>query len=591
MMIPDSIVNLVQERTDIVEVISSRVSLKRAGRNFKANCPFHGEKTPSFMVSPDKQIFHCFGCGVGGNVFTFLMKLEKKEFREVVEALAERSGIEIPKETTQATQAEQRHAALLKVNERVLKFYQDILRQDEGGRARDYLKKRGVSEETAAAFKLGYASDSWDKLYKSLKSEVPEKTLEKLGLIIPGKESGFYDRFRKRIIYPILDIKGQPVAFGGRVMDDSLPKYMNSPESELYSKSRHLYGLFQGKHAIRERDYVIMVEGYMDVIVCHQAGVQTAVASLGTALTLEQVRLIKRFTHNVYILYDADKAGEMATLRGLELFLEEGLEVKIVRLEKGHDPDSFIREYGVEKFNDELGRSQSLFEYKLALLKQKYDARTIDGKTKIANEFVALFSKVGNEILKSLWIKELARELAFSEEALQQELRKSEGRTLDKRLFSSSAEIPEKKEEISAAERLLIGLLLDSEDFLSQARECVDLEDFSNPKIRGVLQRVLEGPDHDSLRASRLVNFYVNDPELGQVIALASAETETVADKQKAFRDCMNRIKENKFKNKREGLRIALQMAEKSGDQNRIQVLLNDLNELNKGMRKTNEKK
>lgn len=591
-MIPEAIINLIQEKTDIVEVIGSRISLKRAGRNFKANCPFHGEKTPSFVVSPDKQIFHCFGCGIGGNVFSFLMKLEKKEFREVVEMLAEQASVEIPKDSSVNSQNEQRFHALLKINERVAKFYEDLLQKPDGGeKARDYLKKRGITDQTIADFKIGYASDAWDTLYQTFKQDFSEKTLEKLGLIIPGKENGFYDRFRKRIIFPILDLKGNYVAFGGRVMDDSQPKYMNSPESEVYSKSRNLYGLFQGKQAIREEDSVIMVEGYMDVIVCHQAGVKTAVASLGTALTPDQVRLIKRFTKNVYILYDADKAGEMATLRGLELFLEEGLEVKIVRLEKGHDPDSFIREYGVKRFREELSNSKNLFEYKLALLKEKFDARTIEGKSKIANEFVVLFSKVQNEILRALWIKELSRELGLSEEALNQELRKTEHKRLDQKIFAEEKISPKKETTIGRAERLLIGLLLDNQDFLLKAREEISVDDFEHPKIRRVLEKMLEGTGPESLTAARLVNFYNDDPEIGQVIAEASAESETLIDKEKAFFDCVLRIKEFHIKRRRETLRAELLTAERNKDMGRIQVLLSDLNELNRGIKKINEKK
>ena len=312
-MIPDALLNQIQDRTDIVEIISAYVPLKRAGQNFKAPCPFHHDKTPSFIVSPGKQIFHCFGCGAGGNVFGFLMKYEKNDFREVVQALADRAGIEIPKDRRSGLE-EERFAEYAKANQWALDFYRNfLLKESQAEKARAYLKKRGLLDVTTAAFGLGFAPADWDRFYEALRGRVADPILEKLGLIIPKKGGGYYDRFRDRLIFPILDTRGTCVAFGGRVLDDSLPKYLNSPESDFYSKGRNLYGLYQAKKPIRDRDAVVIVEGYMDLIACHQAGVQHVAASLGTALTSEQVRLIKRNTKNVFILYDADKAGEMAT--------------------------------------------------------------------------------------------------------------------------------------------------------------------------------------------------------------------------------------------------------------------------------------
>ncbi|MBI2095309.1 MAG: DNA primase [Candidatus Omnitrophica bacterium] len=394
-MIPDAVLSQIQERLDIVEVVSDFVPLRRAGRNFKANCPFHEERTPSFVVNPDKQIFHCFGCGVGGNVFSFLMKFEKKDFREVVEALAEKTGVEIPKDRTENPAAQKRTAQALEANRLALEFYHEcLLTKAEAQTARRYLESRGIRRETIEHFKIGYAPESWDALYRALKDRASEETLEKNGLVLPKKGGGFYDRFRGRVIFPILDAKGICVAFGGRVLDQSLPKYLNSPESEIYSKGRNLYGLFQARKSVRENDGAVVVEGYMDLIACHQAGVTGVVASLGTALTEEQARLIRRHTSNVTILYDADKAGEMATLRGLEIFLEQALEVKVVRLPEGHDPDSYLQERGGEALKAELAGAKSLFEFRLSLAKAKHDAGALEGRVKIANEMALLLGKV-----------------------------------------------------------------------------------------------------------------------------------------------------------------------------------------------------
>jgi DNA primase len=403
-MIPETVLQQIQDRLDIVEIISASVPLKRSGRSFKAPCPFHMEKTPSFYVTPDKQIFHCFGCGVGGNIFRFLMMREKKDFLEVVKELAERVGVELPTDASpKDREREERLGVYAKANGLAMNFYHEfLLKSSEAQKARMYLRGRGLNEDTIEKLNIGFAPDRWDGLIQHVKGRIADKTLEKVGLLLERKEkNGYYDRFRNRVIFPILDMKGACVAFGGRVMDDSVPKYMNSPESEFYTKGQHLYGLYWARPVVREKDALIVVEGYMDFAMLFQAGVQNVVASLGTALTREQVRLIKRHTHNVFMLYDADKAGEAATLRGLELFLEEGLEVKIVRLPQGHDPDSFVLKEGAQRFHEELGRAKNLFDYKLALLRAESNAQTVEGRVKIANEMVALLAKVQNEILRA----------------------------------------------------------------------------------------------------------------------------------------------------------------------------------------------
>lgn len=590
-MIPETVLNQIQDRLDIVEVVSSYLPLKRAGRNFKANCPFHHEKSPSFMVNPDKQIFHCFGCGVGGNVFSFVMKQERKDFPEAVEMLAERVGIEIPKDRAVDPKIAERQNALQKANEAAAEFYRDVLlNKPASQKARDYLGRRGVSAETAAEFRLGFAPEAWDSFCQAMKGQISEPVLEALGLAIARKEGeGHYDRFRNRVMFPILDAKGVVVAFGGRVMDDSVPKYLNSPESEIYVKGRHLYGLFQARKPIRDLDSVIVVEGYMDLIACYQAGVKNVVASLGTALTHDQVRLMKRHTKNVIMLYDADKAGEMATIRGLELFLEEGLEVKIVRLAAGHDPDSFIREFGEERFRESLAKAKTLFEYKTALLKERFDAGTLEGKVKIANEMVALFTKVQNEILREAWIKELARDLSLSEDALRAEIQKGAGRS---RLVSASVETQTNivaKDELPA-ERLLIGLLLDEPKWIAEAKNEIRQSDFTNEAAREILTKIF-AENADELSASHFMNRYGGDAQVARLLSSACTEVDRLDDKQKAFGDCLLWFKRSRISTQRDHLKGQIVAAENSGDKERARQLLIEMNELNKGMRQTHEKK
>jgi DNA primase len=515
------------------------------------------------------------------------MKYEKKDFREVVQALADRAGIEIPKDR-QPNAEDERYAEYGKANKAALDFYRNFLLKDgTAEKARVYLKKRGITDETSAVFELGFAPAEWERFYGAVKGKIQDEGLEKLGLIVPKKSGdGYYDRFRDRLIFPILDAKGVCVAFGGRVLDDALPKYLNSPESGFYSKGRNLYGLYQAKKAIRENDAVIIVEGYMDLIACHQAGVRYVAASLGTALTSEQVRLIKRNTKNVFILYDADKAGEMATLRGLEMCLEESLDVKIVRLPQGHDPDSYIKQMGGERFKQALLGAKTLFEYKLSLLKAQFDARSVEGKVKIANEMVSLFSKVQNEILRSAWTKELAKELSLSEEALVAEMRKSIAKPKPSRI---ELEAPVSS-SVSLTEKMMLGMMLDDRSFLSKAKEEVGLEDFHHPKAREIVKRIFES-EAEELTAAKLVNFYEQDAESTHIISLACAEVETLTDKQKAFSDCVVQMKLSRIRNQRDELKSRIDAAQRDGDKDRMTKLLYDFNQLNKGMKQIHEKK
>ena len=601
-MIPDAILHQIQDRLDIVEVISGYLTLRRAGKNFKANCPFHGEKTPSFMVSPDKQIFHCFGCGEGGNVFGFVMKIEKKDFREAAESLAERAGVEIPKDTGIDPKVEERTRQFYLLHTKAAEFYhQFLLSRKEAHAARAYLENRGLSRDTIIQFKLGFAPETWDAFYSSVKGETADAILEKSGLVVAKKEGGFYDRFRNRIIFPITDSKGACIAFGGRVMDDSVPKYLNSPETEIYSKGRNLYGLFQARKAIREIDAVVVVEGYMDLISCFQGGVENVVASCGTALTTEQARLLKRHTKNVYIVYDADKAGESATLRGLEIFIEEGMEVKIVRLPEGEDPDSFVKKQGGEGFRRTLEAAKNLFDYKLDLLKTKHDASTIEGKVKIANDLVSLFSRVQNEILRSAWTKALAKELSLSEESLVAEMKKSAqrpgGKTQARPVETASGpvrltarRVPQ--QAVSTAERMVLGLSLENAGFARRASEELVEEDFENPSARKIAVKIFQTTrEGESMTAGRLAVFFQEEPAVMTLISQVAADTEIVADKERVLSDCLVQLKRQRIRTERTELLSRMAAAEQAGDQGRVSEFMGHLHELNKREKQIHEKK
>ncbi len=410
--IPEAIIEEVQSRSDIVEIISAYLPLKPAGKNYKALCPFHQEKTPSFMVSPERQIYNCFGCAEGGNVFSFLMKHEQLTFLEALKLLADKSGIRLPAEDTDRRE-EGKSLRLFKLNGLAADFFQSCLEKKEGEKALKYLRDRGLSGETVRKFRLGYALPSWDSLLQEAgRKGFPPNLLEEVGLVLRRRDkSGFYDRFRGRIIFPIFNVTGKIIGFGGRVLDDSSPKYMNSPETPLYHKSDNLYALNLAKEHILKEGKVIIVEGYLDALTPYQEGVGNVVASLGTALSRGHLRCLRRYTREVVIVYDGDKAGVAATLRGLDLLVEEEFRVRVVSLPPGEDPDGFIREYGKEEFRRRVEKAPGLFDYKLDLLLSRYDPDSVEGKARVAREILPTIAKVRDAIEKRAYIKELATRL------------------------------------------------------------------------------------------------------------------------------------------------------------------------------------
>lgn len=418
--IPEHKVHEVREATDILDLVSGYVTLKKRGRNHFGLCPFHQEKTPSFSVNPEKQIFHCFGCGVGGNVFTFIMQHEGVGFPEAVKVLAQRAGIQL--EFEERDESEQRqNEALYHVNEFAAKKYAEKLFAPEGKEALAYLKKRGLSEDDIKQFGLGYAPPGWDFLLTQAQSEqIETEVLSHAGLILRKEAGGFYDRFRDRILFPIWNLSGRVVAFGGRILhtDDKSPKYINSPETAVYDKSRILYGLYQNRDEIRKSEFAIFVEGYMDALSLCARGVNNVVATSGTSLTEEQARLILRYTRKVYLMYDSDTAGSAAALRGADVLLQNGLEVYVVRLPGEHDPDSLICEQGAEALLDYVHQAKSLFDYKLDQLSQK----PADERGDDIHSLLASLAKVRDRIQRSLLLTRISEKLHISESILWAEL-------------------------------------------------------------------------------------------------------------------------------------------------------------------------
>lgn len=430
--IPEEKIAEIRHAADIVDVISGVVLLKKGGKNYLGLCPFHSEKTPSFTVSPDKQIFHCFGCGEGGNVFSFVMKQEGLSFPEAVKNLGRRYGIDLPERRMSPGQKRRldEKEQLLAVNRLAMDFFRKSLADSPaGGKAREYLTKRGLTPATIDAFHIGYAPPGWDHLCGHLLGRhLPPAVIEKCGLVVARKNSGgFYDRFRDRVVFPIFDSNGQVIGFGGRVMDDALPKYLNSPETPVYNKSRSLYGLHLAKARCRETESVFIVEGYFDAIALHQHGLANTVATLGTSLTAEHVRMLRGHIGQkgrAVLVYDSDEAGIKAARRSIEVFDKEYVNAQILVLSSGYDPDSFIFEHGAEAFNAAAADAMDIISFLLETA-VKQNGLSVEGKVRTVSDLQQPLTAVSDAVARSLYVRMVAERLAIDERALLDNLRQA----------------------------------------------------------------------------------------------------------------------------------------------------------------------
>lgn len=420
-------IDRVRDASDIVDVISQYINLKKAGQNYKGACPFHSEKTPSFMVSPQKQIYHCFGCGAGGNVIKFVQEYEKLTFGQALKMLADRAGIELER----SGNAAKRHQDdfILEINKLAAGFFvQRLFSAKEGKIALDYLSKRGIKRDTMERFSIGFAPDGWSNILDLMKSRgfSPEQ-VEQAGLAVKNEKGRIYDRFRNRLMFPIHNLSGEVVGFGGRVFDDSVPKYLNSPESPFFQKGRLLYGLNFARREILDKDMALVCEGYFDVVRAHQEGFPQAVASLGTSFTNEHCSVISRYSKNVVMAYDGDSAGESAALRGGEIFVRRGMGVKVALLPDGHDPDSFLKEKGSAEFDRIIAQSPSMFDFKLQFVSKKYNLNDDLGRLGVARQMLEFIKPIEDNILKEFYVKSLSEYTGVRTQALFKELETGKG--------------------------------------------------------------------------------------------------------------------------------------------------------------------
>ena len=529
----DELIEEIRINNDIVDVVSEYVKLEKRGKNYFGLCPFHREKTPSFSVESGKQIFYCFGCGKGGNVFQFISLAEKLDYIESVKLLADRAKILLPEsdDTEQAEKARLKQL-ILSINLLAARHYHDVLNSKKGEAAAEYLRKREISEQTARKFGLGYSCDEWDDLYRYLVSKgIDEEHMLQSGLIMRSSKGRLYDRFKGRLIFPIFDVRGNVIAFGGRVMDNTLPKYVNSPETVVYSKGKHLYALNYAKNT--ESKKLVVVEGYMDVISLHQSGIGNAVASLGTALTESQGRILKKYAEEIVISYDADTAGQAATQRGLDLLSDIGCNVKVLTVPDGKDPDEYIRKNGAEGFRKLVDSALSLVEYKIRVLKGEQDLSTTEGKIAFLNKVAMVLSKVDNVMEREMYIKKLSQEYEISEEAILSEvIRRTRPASKQSLKIANAVEAARKASEtgdeielkLLRDERFILSLLCVDNSIYHMVKEKVNIEMFISEENKRIAKLIFEKLDQKKdFSPAELLNI-VKSEEAGQFARILNEE-------------------------------------------------------------------
>jgi DNA primase len=471
-----SFADRVKQQADIVRLVGEYVRLKKSGQNFTGLCPFHNEKTPSFAVHPVKQIYHCFGCGAGGDVFKFVMEMDKITFPESIRAVAEKCGIAIPRErerTPEERKENQQRTSLVELHREASAFFaQQLNGTPEGRAAKAYLLDRGLDSEAMARFGIGFAPSGGEALLRAFKQKYPEKVLEASGLFSRDQNGRLFDRFRRRVMFPIANDSGKIVAFGGRALGDDLPKYLNSPETPIYTKSNLLYHLDRAKESLRQRDFAVLVEGYMDAIAVARAGFSNVVASCGTSLTEPQVKLLNRFTRRIIVNYDPDTAGQAATERSLAILLEQGAEVRVLALPGGKDPDSFIRSEGAAAYAKLLNEAPPYVDYLISRAR-KMDMSTAEGKLRAVNFLMPYVQRIPDRILRSEWATRIAQQLRIEEPVLRESMRKAAS--------ERRGEVKARPELVGRvgkpAERRLVQMLIEAEEFRAQLAQEIRAEE------------------------------------------------------------------------------------------------------------------
>ena len=551
MYFSEDLVEEVRLKNDIVDVISGYVKLQKKGSSYFGLCPFHNEKSPSFSVSRQKQMYYCFGCGAGGNVFTFVMEYENYSFVEALKMLAERVGVELPEMeySKEAKEKADLKNTLLEVNKLAAKYFYAQLKAEQGKIAHNYLTKRGLSEETITAFGLGYSNKYSDDLYRYLKMKGYSDTiLSKAGLISVDERNGIYDKFWNRVMFPIMDVNNRVIGFGGRVMGDAKPKYLNSPETEIFDKSRNLYGLNRARTS--RKPYFLICEGYMDVISLHQAGFTNAVASLGTALTTGHASLIKRYVNEVFLTYDSDEAGTKAALRAIPILREAGISAKIIRMEPYKDPDEFIKNLGAEAFEERIQKARNGFMFSLEVLEKDFDMNSPEGKTAFMKEAAKKLNTFEEEIERNNYIEAVAERYKVGYE----NLRKLVAKVAIQSGLAKPVEKPKqtvdknrgKEDGNLQSQKILLTWLIESEHVFSQIKKYITPNDFTEDLYRQVAELLYEQYENHALNPAKVMNHFTDEEEHRQVASLFHTKIqklETKTEEEKALKETIIRVK------------------------------------------------
>ena len=546
----DELLDEIKSKNDIVDIVSQYVVLKRAGRNYMGLCPFHKEKSGSFCVSPDKQIFHCFGCGVGGNVFHFISKIENLNFKESVEMLANRAGVELPVSSNSAEddKRERLKSRVYEVNKCAAEFYHENLYKPTAKPGQEYVKKRHLDNKTLKAFKIGY-SGRFNELYTELKSKgFTEEEILASCLVNKNPDGKFIDRFRNRLMFPIFDTHERVIAFGGRVLDDSKPKYINSPEDIVYSKGRHLFA-FNIARKYNSKT-IIMVEGYMDAVSLHQRGIHNAVASLGTALTEAQGRLLRRSCEKVIIGYDADGAGQAATLRGLEILQNLGCDIRILQIEGAKDPDEFVVKYGPERFQMYVNKAISLVEFKVKMLKKSLDLDNVNDKIKFLNEVAKIVAKVENSMEREVYVDKISLEYKVSKDAIYAEINKllyANSRTeqkLEKKVVpvkNISIQQDEQPVDVKTKrlESLVIYLLINYPDkSFERLKKLIDNNVIKIERNKAIINKLYEEHEKGNINIENILDLFDDEITVNYLSGIMSSDFE-ITDVDKCIEDVL----------------------------------------------------
>ena len=554
----EEILNEVRQSNDIVDVISQYVHLKRSGRNYFGLCPFHNEKSPSFSVSPDKQIFHCFGCGVGGNVITFVSQIEGLNFVETVQMLAERANIQLPTlQNNGDTQREILKDKVYKVNEFTAEYYHQNLYKPQAKMAQEYVKKRQLTNETLKSFRIGF-SGKFDELYQELKKQgFQEQEILESGLVNKNERGQYIDRYRNRLMFPICDARGRVIAFGGRVLDDSKPKYINSPENVVYSKGRHLFGLNVAKKGDTKK--ILIVEGYMDVISLHQRGITNVVASLGTALTEQQGWLLRKNSEQIILSFDSDEAGIKAKLRSIEILQNMGCDLRVLQLEGAKDPDEYILKYGNMRFQNAVDKAFSVVEFKVKILKKELDLDSTNDKIKFLNEIAKLISKIDNTMEREVYIEKIAKEYDISKEAIYAEVNKLTYKNdkSEKILERPKPVITHKKVEVQEVspiikrrENTIISILLSGDISVFEIiKQNIKAEDFQDGINREIAKKLYEEFEKGNSNINGIIDNLSQEQQ--NQITMIMAEDYEIEDLEKAIDDIIQAYKRDKLNNRK----------------------------------------